>query len=205
MKRRDFLMSSAAGAATFSLTNVSLQASQGPVGGDIAIQKLVDETARELGIDGAQLAIHDGVKLREFATGLANLERQVPVRSDTLFQIGSTTKVYNAATIMTLVDEGALDLDTPVKNYIRDFKLADARSTDSVTLRHLLSMWAGIDNGPYTDYGRGQDAIEQYVKAFGDVPVVFEPGEGFGYSNAGTNISGLAAQQTADKPCSVWA
>jgi CubicO group peptidase (beta-lactamase class C family) len=112
------------------------------------LQQLIDEITLELGIVGGQMAIFDGERVHEFSTGHANIERGLAVTPDTLFQIGSTTKVFNAALIMTLVDEGVLDLDAPVKTWIKDFELADAGSTEQVSLRHLLSMSAGIDNGP---------------------------------------------------------
>jgi CubicO group peptidase (beta-lactamase class C family) len=159
------------------------------------LQQLVDDIARELGIVGGQMALFDGQQIHEFSTGLANRERGLKVTSDTLFQIGSTTKVFNAAMIMTLVDEGVLDLDAPVKTWIKDFSLPDPDSTANITLRQLLSMSAGIDNGPYESYGRGDDALGLYVAAMADIPVIFKAGTAFGYSNASTNISGLAAQR----------
>jgi CubicO group peptidase (beta-lactamase class C family) len=163
------------------------------------LQALLDEAARALGVVGAQLAVFDGQAMREVATGLANRDRALAVTTDTLFQIGSTTKVFNAALIMTLVDDGTLDLDRPVKTWIRDFKLADPDATERVTLRQLLSMSAGLDNGPYQDHGRGDDALSRYVASLADIPQVFEPGTAFGYSNAGSNVAGLAAQRAAGK------
>ncbi|MEZ4588024.1 MAG: serine hydrolase domain-containing protein [Gemmatimonadales bacterium] len=163
------------------------------------LQAILDEAARSLGVVGAQLALYDGRELHEVATGLANLERRLPTTTDTLFQIGSTTKVFNAALVMTLVDEGALDLDQPVARYIDDFALADADATRRVTLRHLLSMSSGIDNGPYRDHGRGDDALDRYVASLASIPQVFDPGTAFGYSNAGSCIAGLAAARVAGR------
>lgn len=100
---------------------------------------------------------------------------------------------------MSLVDEGRLDLDAPVKRYLPDFRLADTRATETVTLRHLLSMSSGVDNGPYQEYGRGDDALPRYVASLAEIPHLFEPGSAFGYSNAGSNIAGLVAAQVAGK------
>lgn len=157
------------------------------------LQKLLDETASTLGVVGAQMAIFDGKTLRQFATGQRNQELDLPVTTETLFQIGSTTKVFNAALIMSLVDKGQLSLDQPVIDYIPDFRLSNLEAQHSITLRHLLSMTSGIDNGTYHDYGRGDDALAQYVTALAGVPQIFEPGTAYGYSNASTNISGYAA------------
>jgi len=195
LHRREFVLAAAAGLAAATLPRAIRAANSIPARLDpLMLQHLVDEIAGELGIVGAQMALFDGQQIHEFSTGLANRERGLAVTSDTLFQVGSTTKVFNAAMIMTLVDEGVLDLDAPVKTWIKDFKLPDADSAERVNLRQLLSMSAGIDNGPYQSYGRGDDALGQYVAAMAEIPVVFNAGTAFGYSNASTNISGLAAQ-----------
>jgi CubicO group peptidase (beta-lactamase class C family) len=200
MNRRDFVLTTAAGLAAAALPQAIRAANSIPARVDpVMLQQLVDEVASELGIVGGQMALFDGQQIHEFSTGLANRERGLAVTSDTLFQIGSTTKVFNSAMIMTLVDEGVLDLDAPVKTWIKEFKLADADSTARVSLRQLLSMSAGIDNGPYESYGRGDDALGLYVAALAEIPVIYPAGTAFGYSNASTNISGLAAQLATGK------
>ena len=163
------------------------------------LQQLLDETAAALGIVGAQLAVFDGEAVHEFATGLAVRERNVAVTTDTLFQIGSTTKVFNAAVVMALLDEGALDLDEPVGSYLDGAPLTNDVPSADVTLRQLLSMSSGLDNGPYTDHGRGDDALGRYVASLAELPAVFEPGTAYGYSNAGTAVAGYAAQRVAGR------
>ena len=160
---------------------------------DRELQSLLEETTARLGIVGAQLALYDGTRLREFAAGWRNRELELPVTTATLFQIGSTTKVFNAALIMTLVDEGRLDLDTPVAEYIPGFHLASFEAQTRVTLRQLLSMSGGLDSGSHHDYGAGDDALARYVAALAAMPQVFEPGTAFGYSNASSAVAGYAA------------
>src|SRR3569833_1430574 len=110
------------------------------------LRQLLGDVAAQLGIVGAQMALYDGQRLREFAVGYRDREQGLPVTADTLFQIGSTAKLFNAASIMALVDLGVLKLDTPVCEYIEDFRLSDIEAQTTVTLRHLLSMSAGLDN-----------------------------------------------------------
>jgi len=198
MNRRDFVTSAAATVAAASLPLAAFGSSAVKVDRRL-LQQLVDDSAKALGIVGAQMALFDGDSIHEFTTGLSNLERGLPVTTDTLFQIGSTTKVFNAAVIMTLVDDGVLDLDVPVTSWIEDFEVPGAETTEKITLRRLISMAAGIDNGPYQDYGRGDDALALYVKSLADIPMVFEPGTAYGYSNASINVAGLAAQRVAGK------
>lgn len=160
---------------------------------DKDLQQLLTDTAARLGVVGAQMAIYDGRQVREFVTGYRDLELGLPVTRDTLFQIGSTTKVFSASLVMSLVDAGQLDLDIPVHQYIHNFRLADAEAQQSITLRHLLSMTAGLDNGMYHDYGRGDDALSRYIDVLAGIPHIFKPGSAFGYSNASTNVACHAA------------
>ena len=154
------------------------------------LDRLATEIGLEVGVVGAQIAVlHEG-QVVEGSHGVANLDTGVLVTPDTLFQIGSTTKMHTALLVMQLVEEGRIGLDVSVVEQLPGFAVADAQATRTVTPRHLMSMSSGIDNGPYTDFGRGDDALARYVEALTDVPVLFEPGEGYGYSNASTNISG---------------
>ena len=164
-----------------------------------AIQHFLDKTAKANDIAGAQLSIiADGIPA-DFVTGMANVELSRVMTSDTVIQIGSTTKLFNAVIVMSLVDEGKLDLDEPVKTYIPDFTLSDKTAETTLTLRHLLSMSSGLDNGPYSDLGRGDEAIANYVASLYDMPQLFGPGKGYGYSNAGTVIAGYVAEHVTGR------
>lgn len=71
------------------------------------------------GVVGASLAVGHGGDTFEVATGVLNLRTGQPATPDSLFQIGSITKVWTATLVMQLVDEGLLDLDEPVVNTCR--------------------------------------------------------------------------------------
>ena len=89
-----------------------------------ALQDLCDHSREKLGITGAQVAIAGGDGLLQAVSGTANAELGAPVTDDTVFQIGSTTKVYTAALVMQLVDAGLVDLDAPVTRYLPGVRLA---------------------------------------------------------------------------------
>ena len=166
---------------------------------DSELSQLAADAAAELGIPGAQVSVLHRGELAQGVTGVANVETSVPITPDTLFQVGSTTKICTAALVMQLVDAGAIGLDVPVVEQLPGFTLSDPAALRALTPRHLLSMSSGIDNGPYTDYGGGDDALARYVEALAELPHVFPPGRGFGYSNASTNVSGrLVEQVTAE-------
>ena len=160
---------------------------------------LLEQKAREAGVAGAQFAVTTGDALVTAAYGTANPDTGLSMTTDTLVQIGSTTKVYTAALAMTLVDEGLVDLDRPVRTYLPGLRLGDRAAERSVTLRHLMSMSSGLDNGPYVDTGRGDDCVRRYVALLDGVRQHFPPGAGFGYSNASTAITGRVIEQVTGK------
>jgi CubicO group peptidase (beta-lactamase class C family) len=139
---------------------------------------------------GAQVALLRDDELVEVAVGTANAETSLAMTSDALVQVGSTTKVLTAVLVLQLAAEGRVDLDEPVGLRLRDVPEAVGRCTP----RQLLSMTSGLDNGPYTDTGPGDDAVRRYVQQL-DEPPLFPPGTAFSYSNASTCVSGLLVEE----------
>ncbi|WP_158564039.1 serine hydrolase [Jiangella anatolica] len=158
------------------------------------LRELCEKTIARLDIAGAQIAVAIGETMVQAEAGVANAERDTPVTAETTFQIGSTTKVYTAVLMMQLADEGLVDLDRPVTDYLPDVRLATGEAWRTITPRLLMAMTSGLDNGPYTDTGRGDDAVAKYVALLERIPLVFAPGTAYGYSNASTNVSGLIVE-----------
>lgn len=76
--------------------------------------------------------------------GLRDIRRRLPVTGRTLFAVGSCTKSFTAGAAAILVDEGLLDWDRPVREYMPSFRLADPLATRQATLRDLLSHQIGL-------------------------------------------------------------
>jgi CubicO group peptidase (beta-lactamase class C family) len=122
---------------------------------------------------------------------MANLGADIPMTVDTLFLVGSITKVWTATAVMTFVDEGRLGLDDPVAEHLSDLALADHSARELITVRMLLAHTSGLDAGDMIiDRGRNPDAIELYVRSLGDRGQLHRPGERFSYCNAGFVILG---------------
>src|SRR4051794_11547035 len=119
------------------------------------LQSRLDALLAEHGVVGASVAVLSGDQITAAAAGTANLRSGLPVGTDTVFQIGSITKVYTATLVLQLVEEGLLDLDTPVVEYLPEFRVVDAAATRTVTTRQLLSHTSGIDGDVFDDFGRG--------------------------------------------------
>src|SRR5262245_26150279 len=104
------------------------------------LRALFDDAVRRTGTFGAQLSIIKGDQQLDFAAGSADAANGLDMTTDTVMQIGSITKVFNATMVMSLVEEHKLELDTPVQAYLPKFRVSDAEATRTITLRHLLSM-----------------------------------------------------------------
>lgn len=76
--------------------------------------------------------------------GLANMELEKAAAPDSIYAIGSATKSFTAMAVGILVDEGKLDFDTPIRQYIPDFEMVDPYSTENLTLRDALSHRSGL-------------------------------------------------------------
>jgi len=148
---------------------------------------------------GGQVALFDGDQVLSAASGIANANGNIPVVDTTLFQIGSTTKVYNAVLLMQLVEKSEVDLDTPVDAYL-DIQISPDQAERQITPRQLLSMSSGIDNGPYHDTGRDDDCLSKYLECLADLPMIHEPGEGYGYTNASSDVAGRITETRQGAP-----
>jgi CubicO group peptidase (beta-lactamase class C family) len=170
-------------AITAMLTGLSLAALADPV--EDAVRAAMEQQK----IPGlALLVAKNGKTVRAQGYGLANVELQVAVRPETLFQSGSMGKQFTAAGVMMLVEEGKVGLDDSVKKYFPD---APA-SWDAITVRNLLSHTSGIKN--YTegqiDYRKDYSEADLLKMAEG-MALDFAPGENWHYSNTGYALLGI--------------
>ncbi|SEM29903.1 serine hydrolase domain-containing protein [Streptacidiphilus jiangxiensis] len=159
------------------------------------------ELAARHHVIGASLGIlHRGRLIAEAATGTANLDAGTEATTDTLFQIGSISKVWTATVAMALVDEGLLELDTPIVSFLPEFRTADQQLTDGVTLRHLLTHTSGIDGDFFADTGRGDDCLEKYTALLADVPATHPLGATLSYCNTGFTLLGRVLEYVTGVP-----
>ncbi len=159
------------------------------------------ELAAAHGVPGAALAVWHGGGLSEHATGVLNLATGVETTPDSVFQIGSVTKVWTATQIMRLAEEGLLALDTPVRELLPEFAVADPEVTREVTVRHLLTHTSGIDGDLFLDTGRGDDCLERYVAACAGLAQIHPLGATQSYVNAGYSVLGRVIERLTGR---VW-
>jgi len=170
---------------------------------DPAVRPLYEriaEAMERLAVPGVAVGLlHEG---REHIAGfgVTNVDHPSPVAGGTLFQIGSTTKTVTATTVMRLVEDGKIDLDTPVRAYLPDLRLADEAVAAGVTMRHLLTHTGGWSGDYFADMGRGEDALTKIVASMVDVPQLTPLGEVWSYNNAGFYIAGRVIEAVTGQP-----
>jgi dipeptidyl aminopeptidase/acylaminoacyl peptidase/CubicO group peptidase (beta-lactamase class C family) len=164
-------------------------------------QRRLARLAERHNVPGAQLGIlrlgtgESDDELVEAVHGVLHVRTGAPAATDSLFQIGSITKVWTATVVMALVDEGKLDLATPVVDVLPELRLADPDITKSVTVRHLLNHTSGIDGDVFTDTGRGDDCLERYVEVLGEAGQNHPVGATWSYCNSGYALLGRVIEK----------
>jgi dipeptidyl aminopeptidase/acylaminoacyl peptidase len=159
-------------------------------------QRRLTRLAERHGVPGAQLGIlrlgtgGAADELAEVAHGVLHIRTGAPATPDSLFQIGSISKVWTATVVMALADEGLIDLDAPIVEVLPEFRLTDPDVTKAVTPRHLLTHTSGIDGDIFTDTGRGDDCLEKYVGILGEARQNHPLGATFSYCNSGYSLLG---------------
>jgi D-alanyl-D-alanine carboxypeptidase len=147
-------------------------------------------------IAGASMAvIRNGKVIASRGYGMANIERGIRVKPDTMFQIASTTKPFTAMSVMMLVEEGKISLDEKAIKYL---PWIPAIYSD-VTVRQLLSHTSGINRDVRTA-NVDNFSIDEFKKRFAVAPMSFKPGERWEYSNNGYILLGLIIEAVSAKP-----
>ncbi|MBK9600794.1 MAG: beta-lactamase family protein [Anaerolineales bacterium] len=132
--------------------------------------------------------------------GITSVENPLPVTSDTLFQVGSISKTFTGTLIMQLAEQGKVNLDAPVRTYIKDLKLSDKAVEKQVTVRHLLTHAGGWVGDYFNDFGNGDDALAKMVKDIEHLPQVIPLGKIWSYNNTGFNIASRLIEVVTGKP-----
>lgn len=161
------------------------------------LERVVLDELKETNTPGAAIAVVSGDRV-VFAKGfgVSNTETGAPVTPDMLFRLGSTTKMFTAAALVTLAEQGKIKLDAPIGNYVKGLNPRIA----AVTAHQLLSHTAGIiDEAPM--FGRHDDAaLGEEIRSWKEDKLFTEPGRIISYSNPGYWLAGFLVEQLGGKP-----
>lgn len=161
------------------------------------IEKTVEAELKETKTPGAAVAIVSGDKVI-FAKGFGttSIETETKISPDTLFRTGSTTKMFTAATLVSLSEQGKIRLDAPVGDYIKNL----SPKVSKLTAHQILSQSSGLRDLPPTVFSNDDAGLKQNILAWNADVFFTEPDKIYSYSSANYWLAGFLAEEIYKKP-----
>jgi CubicO group peptidase (beta-lactamase class C family) len=165
-------------------------------GAESKVQAYLEAEMKTQQIPGVSVAvIRNGEIVLAKGYGYANVEHQVPVKPETIFQSGSMGKQFTATAVMLLMEDGKLAINDNITKYFPD----SPEAWKNITIRHLLTHTSGMtDYPPGFDFRRDYTEDELYQRAK-EIPLAFQPGEKWSYSNLGYVMLGILIRKVSGK------
>lgn len=177
----------------------------------LAAEETVEDAAKKraamltqlYGLSSVQYAlIQDGKITLSGQSGLSSREKKQAPTSETMYGIGSISKMFTTAAIMKLTEEGVLDLDTPVVKYIPEFTMADERYKD-ITARMLVNHSSGLMGGTISDalmYGDKDTSYhDDFLDSLKTQRLIADPGAYSVYCNDGFTLAEILIEKVSGK------
>jgi CubicO group peptidase (beta-lactamase class C family) len=137
-----------------------------------------------LKVPGAAIAVvKDNEVILAKGYGFRDVENKLPMTADTIMAIGSSSKAFTAFTLGTLVDQGKVEWDKPVRNYIPWFRLYDAQAGERLTPRDLVTHRSGLPRHDLVWYNNRTATREQLVRSLAYLPSTADLREKWQYNN----------------------
>ena len=170
------------------------------------LTKKLKQMRAQYNVAGMTVAVTDGEKIiYSESIGVDNVDTAVPTSKDSVFRIASVSKTFTAVVIMRLCEDGVLELDKPIINYIPNIQFSDPKANDTMTLRHLLTHTGGMPADDYMYAGSTDESTMNDV-ILGSLPTLklsSLPGDGkYQYSTWGYNLVGCVASVVTGKSLS---
>jgi CubicO group peptidase (beta-lactamase class C family) len=149
---------------------------------------------------GSVLVSKNGKIVYKKAFGSANLELNVPIKTDMVFKLGSITKQFTAVAILQLVEQGKISLQDSLQKFVPDFP----SNFKKITIENLLTHTSGIKDYMQIDFKepyleRRDFEPKELIDLFKNVPLEFEPGTKYKYSNSGYYLLGYIIEKVTGK------
>jgi len=166
------------------------------------IDACVGAAMERVGTPGVAVAVVvDGELFYQQGYGVKKRGLSDPVTPQTVFRIGSVTKMMTAAAVMQQVEAGRVSLSDPVTRVIPEFEIAPPWQADQITIHHLLTHSSGFpDRFFFIDGDTGDDALSEWVENLGTVALHAAPGAFWNYCNPNFMIAGLVVERAGAKP-----
>jgi CubicO group peptidase (beta-lactamase class C family)/D-alanyl-D-alanine dipeptidase len=134
--------------------------------------------------------------------GFANPQAKVPATANTVYRVGSVSKLFTDIAVMQLVERGQLDLDAPVTRYLPNFQPTTNPFHKPITLRQLMTHRSGLVREPPVGhyFDDRNSSLEDMVRSLNRTTLIYEPESRIKYSNAAIGVVGYVLQQTQKEP-----
>ena len=135
--------------------------------------------------------------------GFQDAAQKVPATADTIYRVGSVSKLFTDLAVMQLVEQQKLDLDRPVQDYLPSFAPHNPYGVP-ITLRHLMSHRSGLVREPPVGsyFDPDQPTLEATVASLNATTLVYKPATRTKYSNAGIAVVGAMLERQLNMPYS---
>jgi CubicO group peptidase (beta-lactamase class C family)/D-alanyl-D-alanine dipeptidase len=122
-------------------------------------------------------------------------------KADTVYRVGSVSKLFTDIGIMQRVERGEIDLDAPLTRYLPDFQPANPFGKP-ITLRQLMSHRAGLVREPPVGsyFDAAEPSLEATVRSLNQTKLIYAPGSRTKYSNAGIAVAGYVLERLSQQP-----
>ena len=167
------------------------------------IEKLIEEEVADKNLPALSIALIDDQRV-VWAKGFGFQDRAktIPATADTVYRVGSVSKLFTDVAVMQLVEDGKLALDEPVTKYLPEFKPKTKPEHKPITLRMLMAHRSGLVREPPVGnyFDPTGTTLAATVASLNGVPLVYAPEERTKYSNAAIAVVGYALEKTAGDP-----
>ncbi|MCA9734600.1 serine hydrolase [candidate division KSB1 bacterium] len=165
------------------------------------IDELMTTVSKNGQFNGSVLVAEKGEVIYKKGFGFANMVWNIPNKPDTKFRIGSITKQFVSMVIMQLVEEGKIELNGKLTDYLPDYR---KDTGEKITIHHLLTHTSGIP--PYTglpgfwaDSSRNEYELDYMIRHFHSNDLEFEPGSNYKYNNSGYFLLAVIVEKITGK------
>ncbi|HNX30332.1 MAG TPA: serine hydrolase domain-containing protein [Holophaga sp.] len=174
-----------------------------------AVQSLVAGKQSAYGSPGLAVALVEGDRtVWSGAFGLADRDKQAPVTGETIFELGSISKLFTCVAVMQLREQGKVDLDKPLAAYIPEFAVRSRfpAGKEAITLRMLMTHHSGImtDDDPWETTHPERYFYRALLEHVKGTDLLFPPGQRWHYSSFGVNLLGLLVERVSGMDFSAY-
>jgi CubicO group peptidase (beta-lactamase class C family) len=164
------------------------------------LQQRLEALATRYNVPGVVAVVDLAGETRLACHGITHVHHPLLVDERTLFQIASNSKPFTATLILGLVEEGLVALDDPVRKHLPEFRTADPRHAEAVTVRHLLTHRVGWDGDRLFCCPPADPSLDAIFEPMSQARQLVAPGAAFTYSNAGFSVAGRLVEVLTQQP-----